>query len=120
MPTDNQISILVDVASNGGAGLAPEKLLDMIELIGANYVEAKNGEGELYHAAYIYRWQGVPRCTKPAGAPASPVPRAGPFAISLSCAVQIQKTRLVGPNDRTQIIAYDVTRYARHHVSPSL
>jgi hypothetical protein len=48
MPTDNQISILVDVASNGGAGLAPEKLLDMIDLIDANYVEAEAGEGELY------------------------------------------------------------------------
>jgi hypothetical protein len=45
MPTDQQISVLVDIASNGGAGLAPHRLLDLIDLVAADYVE---GDENLY------------------------------------------------------------------------
>jgi hypothetical protein len=45
MPTDQQISVLVDIASNRGAGLAPDRLLDLMELVAADYVE---GDDNLY------------------------------------------------------------------------
>jgi len=48
MPTDSQISILVDVASNGGAGLAPQKLLDLMQLIADGYVEPAAGVNQGY------------------------------------------------------------------------
>jgi predicted transcriptional regulator len=47
MPSDLQISILFDIASNGGAGLAPDKLLDLMDLIADGYVEAGDS-GEFY------------------------------------------------------------------------
>jgi hypothetical protein len=45
MPTDQQISVLVDIASNRGAGLAHDRLLDLMELVAADYVE---GDDNLY------------------------------------------------------------------------
>lgn len=40
MPTDQQISILVDIASSGGACLPPDRLVDVLDLIAGGYVEA--------------------------------------------------------------------------------
>jgi hypothetical protein len=40
MPSDQQISILVDIAANRGAGIAPDKLPDLMDLVVAGYVEA--------------------------------------------------------------------------------
>jgi hypothetical protein len=40
MPTDQQTSILVEIAGNGGAGIAPQKLPDLMDLVAAGYVEA--------------------------------------------------------------------------------
>ena len=45
MPTDQQISVLVDIASNRGAGLAPDRLLDLMDMVAADYVE---GDDDLY------------------------------------------------------------------------
>jgi predicted transcriptional regulator len=47
MPTDQQISILTDVASNGGSGLSPEKLSDLLDLVASGYVESE-GDSERY------------------------------------------------------------------------
>jgi hypothetical protein len=47
MPSDQQISILFDIAGNGGAGLASNKLADLMDLVTNGYVEASNG-GEFY------------------------------------------------------------------------
>jgi hypothetical protein len=47
MPSDQQISILFDIASDGGAGLASSKLPDLMELVANGYVEAGDG-GEFY------------------------------------------------------------------------
>ena len=33
MPTDQQISVLVDIASDRGAGLAPDRFLDLMDLV---------------------------------------------------------------------------------------
>jgi hypothetical protein len=43
MLTDHQISILVDIASSGGAALPPERLSDLVDLIAAGYVEGDEG-----------------------------------------------------------------------------
>jgi hypothetical protein len=43
MPTDHQISILVDVATDGGVGLAPHKLVDLMDLVAVGYVEGDEG-----------------------------------------------------------------------------
>ena len=48
MLSDRQISILFDIASNGGAGLAPDKLLAVIDLVADGYVEARKGSGQFY------------------------------------------------------------------------
>jgi hypothetical protein len=48
MPTDQQIAILVDIASSGGAGLRDERRTDLMGLIASDYVEQKEGPGELY------------------------------------------------------------------------
>ena len=45
MPTDQQISVLVDIASNGGVNLRPDRLLDLIDLVAGDYVE---GDDDLY------------------------------------------------------------------------
>jgi hypothetical protein len=45
MPTDQQISVLVDIASNRGANLRPDRLLDLMDLVAADYVE---GDDDLY------------------------------------------------------------------------
>lgn len=45
MPTDQQISVLFDIASNRGAGLAPDRLLDLMDMVAADYVE---GDDDLY------------------------------------------------------------------------
>lgn len=42
MPTEQQISIMREIAQSGGAGLRKERLIDLIdliELIGENYIE---------------------------------------------------------------------------------
>jgi hypothetical protein len=43
MPSDQQISILFDIASDGGAGLASNKLPDLMDLVADGYVEAGDG-----------------------------------------------------------------------------
>jgi hypothetical protein len=48
MPTDQQISLLVDIASSGGAALRPERLSELVDLIAADYVEGDPGPGERY------------------------------------------------------------------------
>jgi hypothetical protein len=48
MPTDQQISILVDIASSGGAALPTERLVDVLELIAGGYVEAGTAAGRHY------------------------------------------------------------------------
>jgi hypothetical protein len=45
MPTDQQISFLVDIASDRGAGLAPDRFLDLMDLVADDYVE---GDENLY------------------------------------------------------------------------
>jgi hypothetical protein len=45
MPTDQQISVLVDIASDRGANLRPDRLLDLMDLVAADYVE---GDENLY------------------------------------------------------------------------
>ena len=45
MPTDQQISVLVDIASDRGAGLAPDRFLDLMDLVADDYVE---GDENLY------------------------------------------------------------------------
>jgi hypothetical protein len=45
MPSDQQISVLVDIASNRGADLRPDRLLDLMDLVAADYVE---GDDDLY------------------------------------------------------------------------
>jgi hypothetical protein len=45
MPTDQQISVLVDIASNRGVNLRPDRLLDLIDLVAGDYVE---GDDDLY------------------------------------------------------------------------
>jgi hypothetical protein len=40
MPSDQQTSILVDIAGNGGASIASQKLPDLMDLVAAGYVEA--------------------------------------------------------------------------------
>ena len=45
MPTDRQISVLCDIASNRGAHLPPDRLLDLMDLVAADYVE---GDDDLY------------------------------------------------------------------------
>jgi hypothetical protein len=45
MPTDQQISVLVDIARDRGAGLAPDRLLDLMDLVADDYVE---GDENLY------------------------------------------------------------------------
>ena len=45
MPTDQQISVLVDIASGRGAGLAPDRFLDLMDLVADDYVE---GDENLY------------------------------------------------------------------------
>jgi hypothetical protein len=47
MPSDQQISILFDIAGNGGTGLAPNKQADLMDLVANGYVETGNG-GESY------------------------------------------------------------------------
>jgi hypothetical protein len=47
MPSHQQISILFDIASDGGAGLASNKLPDLMDLVANGYVEASDG-GEFY------------------------------------------------------------------------
>jgi hypothetical protein len=44
MPSDQQISILFDIASDGGAGLASSKLPDLMDLVADGYVEAGDGD----------------------------------------------------------------------------
>jgi hypothetical protein len=39
MPTDQQVSILVDIASSGGVSLPSERLADIRALIAGGYVE---------------------------------------------------------------------------------
>jgi hypothetical protein len=39
MLTDQQIATLVEVATSGGAGLRPERLVDLSELTAAGYAE---------------------------------------------------------------------------------
>jgi hypothetical protein len=45
MPTDQQISVLVDIASDRGARLAPDRFLDLMDLVADDYVE---GDENLY------------------------------------------------------------------------
>ena len=45
MPTEQQISVLCDIASNRGAHLPPDRLLDLMDLVAADYVE---GDDDLY------------------------------------------------------------------------
>jgi hypothetical protein len=42
MPTDQQISILVDIASSGGVGLPRERLTDLMDLVAAGFVEGSD------------------------------------------------------------------------------
>jgi hypothetical protein len=44
MPSDQQISILFDIASDGGAGLASNKLPDLMDLVANGYIEASDGD----------------------------------------------------------------------------
>ena len=48
MPTDQQISVLVDIASNGGLGLSADKSRDLMEMVAANYAECQEGTGGGY------------------------------------------------------------------------
>lgn len=48
MPTDQQISILVDVARLGGADLPPQRLNGLLDLAAQGYVRAKPGSGDRY------------------------------------------------------------------------
>lgn len=48
MPTDQQVSILVDIGSSGGAILPTERLVDVLELIAEVYVEAGTAAGRQY------------------------------------------------------------------------
>jgi hypothetical protein len=43
MPSDQQISILFDIAGDGGAGLPSSKLPDLMDLVADGYVEAGDG-----------------------------------------------------------------------------
>jgi hypothetical protein len=45
MPTDQQISILVDIASCGGSGLPRERLTDLMGLVASGFVEASDEAG---------------------------------------------------------------------------
>jgi hypothetical protein len=48
MPTDHQISVLIDIARSGGAGLRAERLVDVLELIANGYIEASMTAGRDY------------------------------------------------------------------------
>ena len=48
MPNDQQISILVDVARNGGSALPPDRLNDLNELIRAGYIVGNDNTVEPY------------------------------------------------------------------------
>jgi hypothetical protein len=49
MLTDQQIATLVEVATSGGDGLRPERLVDLKELIAAGYAEkGKDAPAERY------------------------------------------------------------------------
>ena len=48
MPTEQQISVMREIAQSGGAGLPKERLIDLIELIGENYIEGDPQSEELY------------------------------------------------------------------------
>jgi hypothetical protein len=45
MLTDQQISVLFDIAHDRGAGLTPDRLLDLMDLVADDYIE---GDGDLY------------------------------------------------------------------------
>ena len=47
MPSDQQISVLFDIAGSGRAPAAPDKMADLRELTAGGYVEAGNG-GKFY------------------------------------------------------------------------
>jgi hypothetical protein len=47
MPSDQQISILFDIAGNGGAALTSTKVARLMDLVAYGYVEASNGS-EIY------------------------------------------------------------------------
>jgi hypothetical protein len=48
MPTDQQISILVDIAGSGGARLPRERLTDLMDLVAAGFVEGSDEAGTSY------------------------------------------------------------------------
>jgi hypothetical protein len=48
MPTDQQISILVDIVSSSGAGLPRERLTDLMYLVAAGFVEGSDEVGTPY------------------------------------------------------------------------
>lgn len=45
MPAEQQISVLCVIASNRGANIRPDRLLDLMDLVAADYVE---GDDDLY------------------------------------------------------------------------
>ena len=48
MPTDQQISIMCDIAASGGAGFAANRARDLVELVAAGYIERDRGLANLY------------------------------------------------------------------------
>lgn len=48
MPTDQQISIMCDIAASSGAGFAKSRARDLIELVAAGYIERDRGLTNLY------------------------------------------------------------------------